>query len=307
MAQALALRVVPSSERPVMAARIREAATRALSLNPREGLALAARVSLEPTFMNWSNKDRMLREAMATAPANTPAVLMQRAQFLAAVGRTREALALSERASKGAPLLPWIQARRAQLLMDLSHPDEAERVLRGAEGLWPRDAGLLQMRLMFEVANGRARNLATMADRIANSDEKEFVRSLAAAGGSPASAAAITQAFYARFRRSGGDVLKGEQAFRAASALDERDAAFDVLEAVLSARALANEPTDVVAPLRPAEFDTSALFSTDAAAARRDPRFHSVIQRLGLPAFWRRTVMPDFCKERAASHAGSLC
>src|SRR6185312_17186331 len=104
------LRVSAPGERDAVALRVREAASRALALDPHEGLALAAQVSLEPTFGAWRSKNQALMRALALAPPDTPAVLVQRAQFLAAVGRTREATALMARAAATAPLLPWIQA-----------------------------------------------------------------------------------------------------------------------------------------------------------------------------------------------------
>lgn len=307
MAQVLSLRVSAPDERAAVALRVREAASKALALDPHEGLALAAQVSLEPTFGAWLRKDDALTRAQALAPPDTPAVLVQRAQFLAAVGRTREATAVMERAANAAPLLPWIQAGRVQLLVDSQRLDEAERVANRALGLWPQDPQLWLARFWLKIASGRpadalamATNRAAWPDGMSAADlglAADVAR--AARDRSPAAMDAVLAAY--RRRLDSGAAEAGGPAIRAALALGRTEAALDFAERLFAGRAAADGAAGVVAPLRPGERDTAPLFSAPGRPLWADARFARLMRQSGLAGFWRARGAPDFCREAVAA------
>ena len=307
MAQVLSLRVSAPDERPAVALRVREAASKALALDPHEGLALAAQVSLEPTFGAWLRKDQTLTRAEALAPPDTPAVLVQRAQFLAAVGRTREATALMERAAAAAPLLPWIQAGRVQLLVDSQRLDEAERVSDRALGLWPQDPQLWFARFWLKMASGRAPDaLAMTADRAAWPDgvsaaDMDLAADVARAvrDRSPAGTDTVLATYRRRLDR--GAIEAGGPAIRAALALGRTQAALDFAERSSTASEAADGAAGVVGPRRPGERDTAPLFSAPARQLWADPRFATLVRGSGLAGFWQARGAPDFCREAAAA------
>jgi DNA-binding winged helix-turn-helix (wHTH) protein/tetratricopeptide (TPR) repeat protein len=314
MAQVLSLRVSAPDERAAVALRVREAASKALALDPHEGLALAAQVSLEPTFGAWLPKDQALTRALALAPPDTPAVLVQRAQFLAAVGRTREATAIMERAATAAPLLPWIQAGRVQLLVDSQQLDEAERVANRALGLWPQDPQLWLARFWLKIASGRSADALAMATNRGAWPDGMSVADLglaadvarAARDRSPAGIDAVLTTY--RRRLDSGATEAGGPAIRAALALDRTQTALDFAERLFAGGAAADGAAVMVAPLRPGERDTAPLFSATARRLWADARFATLMQRSGLADFWQARGAPDFCREvvAAASCAGLI-
>ncbi|WP_293898708.1 winged helix-turn-helix domain-containing protein [Phenylobacterium sp.] len=303
MAQVLSLRTTAPTERAAVTLRIREAATRALALDPHEGLALAAQVSLEPTFGAWSHKDEALRRALQLAPTDTPAVLVQRAQFLAAVGRMREATALMERAAAAAPLLPWIQAGRVQLLADSQQLDAAECVAARAASLWPRDPQLWRARFWLKIDSGRTSEALAMATDPALWPDSALAADMAMAAHladavrsrSPAAGDAVLAAYRGAMERRAPDAPG--QAMRAALALGRPQAALALAERLFAGPGSPDAAGALIGPQRPGERDTAPLFSAAARPLWSDARFTSLMQASGLAAYWRATRKPDFCRE----------
>jgi DNA-binding winged helix-turn-helix (wHTH) protein/tetratricopeptide (TPR) repeat protein len=306
MAQVLTLKVSVPDERPAIMLRVQEAASKALALDRHEGLALAAQVSIEPTFGVWARKDQALARAQTLAPPDTPALLVQRAQFLAAIGRTREATALMEHAAAVAPLLPWIQAARVQLLVDSQRLDEAERVANRALSLWPQDPQVWLARFWLKIASGRASDAVTIAaNRTAWPDgasaaDMGLAADLARAVGdrSVAGADAVLATYRRRLDRGGPDA--GGPAIRAALALGRPQAALDFAEHAFVESAAADSAAPVIGPQRPGEPDTAVLFSAPARQLWADRRFATLMRRSGLVGYWKARGGPDFCSDPAA-------
>lgn len=308
MGQVRSLAHTPLAGQPAVVLRIRDAAARALALDHHEALATAALASLEPTFGNWPNKDAVLSQALASARGNRTAVLFQRAQFLGAVGRTREALTLVEQASAMSPLLPWIQAVRIDLLATEGRLEDADRVAARAENLWPRDHRIWLTRYFLKLFNGRAGEALGMATNRAGWPEQgrpeDFALAAQAAqafvSGSPATVDAVVAALARHLAVEPG---YAEQAIRIAAALGRTEPAFAFVDqAYLRARSpWAPSRFDYTIGFHgPGERNTAPLFAASSSRLWSDPRFMPAMERMGLAAYWRQSVPPDFCARVAA-------
>ena len=141
-----------------------EAADRALALDPRQGRAIAARIALTPTFGHWAQKDALLRQGARQAAAETAPLVFQRAQYLASVGRSGEALEQIDRLDAISPLLPWIQSLRAHLLAAQGRPGAAQQVADRASALWPRDRLTWFTRFDLALFGGRPRDALALGE-----------------------------------------------------------------------------------------------------------------------------------------------
>ena len=144
--------------------RAEEAARRGLAIDPHEGRSIAALVSLRPTFRHWAEKDAQLNHAFAQAVPQTPPLMFQRAQFLASVGRTNEALELTEKLVAISPLLPWIQSLHVNLLAARGRLEDAQLVADHAASLWPRDRLTWFTRCDLALYGGRPGDAVAMTE-----------------------------------------------------------------------------------------------------------------------------------------------
>ena len=305
MAYVLSFAQTPMSEQATVALRVREAEAQALRLNPHEGHAQAALVSLEPTFLNWRRKDAVLSHALALAPHDTPPLMYQQVQFLTNVGRTGEALALVERLSAIAPLIPWIEATRVDLLVANGRLDEAERVAAHNGQLWPRDRQVWFSRFLLDALNGNPeRALAMTADKAdwptqTTAQEIALARRVAEAfaTGSASQAAAVLDAYRALAAQGQG---YAEMAIPIAAALGRPDEAMHFARRLYLLPTPAG-PSSLLTPrigyARPEERSTAVLFLSPANRVWSDPGFLPLMSQLGLVDYWRATRSPDLCRE----------
>ncbi|HJR11983.1 MAG TPA: hypothetical protein VJ823_11310 [Rhodanobacteraceae bacterium] len=99
-----------------------ESARRALLLNPDTALAYVAQGMVYSNQMRWADADRALRHALMLAPGDAEA-LNQYAQFLDAVGQLQPALNVLDRALQSDPLSGTSGAIRVQLRLFLHRID----------------------------------------------------------------------------------------------------------------------------------------------------------------------------------------
>ena len=301
----------PAGDQATVVLRIRDAAARAFALDPHEALATAALVSLDPTFGYWAAKDAALRAALATAHGNRTAVLFQHAQFLAAVGRTAEALDVTEEAAALSPLLPWIQAMRIDLLATTGRLEAADEAAARAARLWPRDPRLWLVRFDLKAFSGRSVEAAAMAaDRTTwpvGLDAADLTRAAAAAhalaSGLPRDADAVLAAGRAAVDR---DPSTAEQAIRVAAGLGRADAAIALITRVYrpgTAVAVPSRFDYVIGRIAPGERNTIGLFVAPTVRLAADPRFMAAVGATGLADYWRRSRAPDLCAAAAAACA----
>ncbi len=299
-------------ERGPIVARVRDAASRALAIDPRETRSAAALASLVPTFGNWRAKAEVLDRAQQRARPDSGPLAYQRLQFLFAIGHTQQALALAETLVKASPLVPWIQAARIDLLATQGRLEEADRAADAALAIWPRDRLIWFTRFDLFAAAGQPRRALAMATdrsgwpRDTGAGEIELAARTVKAGLSRDSAA-IDSVLRTHMARVGLGEGPAERAIRAASALGR-----PTLALALAERLYARPPgADTGGAMLPyiglrsdSERQTALLYFPVMQALWLQPGFMPLMQRIGLFDHWRSAGAPDMC---AAPGVAPIC
>lgn len=303
MGYVLSLPFTEPSAREAVAARAREAAGHAQSIDRREGRSLAALVSLQPTYRAWDAKHRALTRALAQSRPGAAPLQFQNIQFLMATGRTTDALTQVEALAAASPLVPWIQSARANLLAAAGRPDDAERVAAWAAKVWPRDRLTWFTRFYLLAYSGKpAAALALAADATSwptGTDREEVRDALLTAQALASRTPAAVDAAMARWRlRALLGQGNAEQGLRAAAALDQPADAMAFARALYGG-GLPHTPRSVMLARigleAPDERDTAVLFLPPVVTLWASPAFAEIAAQTGLPGYWRRTGLPDLC------------
>ena len=247
----------------------RAAALRALEIEPSLAEAKVA-LGYVAHYHDWAfvETERIYREAIAAAP-EYPTGHLFLANLLASLGRFDEALASVRRGLETDPLSLILHASLGFAPYFAGRPEEAAA---GYAKTLELDPAFLPARFYLGcslLALGRAREAV---------DELE--RAVAISGGDTWTRTALAGALAAAGRRSDAEALLEELASGTAyvpsfdvaaarAALGQTDAAFEALERALAERS---------------HWMTFVRFEPRLASLRGDPRFASVVARVGFPA-----------------------
>jgi DNA-binding winged helix-turn-helix (wHTH) protein/tetratricopeptide (TPR) repeat protein len=295
--------MAPLVQRPSLKSRSRDAARRALAIDPGNGDAIAANAMEVPLFGNWMTYERTWRRAAIRAPRH-PVVNVAIASLHSAVGRFRAALGYVERALEAEPTAMRLRQFRATLLWDTGRIEEAETAFEEAFRLWPRNYAIWFSRYYFLAYNGRAQEALAMIHDSAtrpigipdwNFEATELQGKALANPTRAAVDAAITATL--SLAKRGVGFAEGGIAF--AGALGRTDTAFTIMDAyyfdrgfTLGEQRYSKEQGMYAAPR---ERHTYFLFAPRTAPLRRDRRFAPLIETLGLNAYWRGSgTLPDY-------------
>jgi DNA-binding winged helix-turn-helix (wHTH) protein/tetratricopeptide (TPR) repeat protein len=277
------------------------AARAALAVDPDEPNARLALVTLQRSTLDLASNEDRLREILAAAPNNI-AVMGSLWSLLQSAGRSRDALALVERANVVEPLAASCHYPKAQLLWILGRIAEADRVIDRAMQYWPEHDGVRFARFTIYAYTGRPRAALAMLD-----DKTRPIYPPAAASLWRVSLAALDQrspASIAAARRANLEAAKQNpgltnQAVLVLSALGELDAAFDIANRLLLFRRPV-EPRPQPGSAKPPVKSTSWrfapwLFTPPAEPMQADPRFTALCDGIGLTEYWaKRGIKPDY-------------
>jgi TolB-like protein/tetratricopeptide (TPR) repeat protein len=275
---------------PDQAAQLRAEATRearvALSLDPKSPDAFVALSLLRPVH-DYASREKLLDQALAASPA-WPAALQFKASFLGSVGRFREALSFSQRASAADP--DSIAYSPFGALLDTGDVAGARAEFDRLAAIWPESAELWFARIGLNAAEGRydktlvhVRDAAAAPKLMLKSDVELFgTVAEAQMTRSPAAIQTARRALLAndiRFQT----MLPGR--ITSLASLGLVDDAFDLLNRYQRDKMSAwDSPSFLLVP--------------NAAPLQRDPRFMPLMARLGLVDYWRATgKWPDFCSQ----------
>lgn len=294
-AQAVRTDTVPAVDAPAALREAEAAATAALERDSRQPHGLLAEVILQRPVLDFAETEQRLRAVLGRDPRNLEAMRLLW-NLKQCVGRSREALALVQRALTAAPLAASANFPHAQLLWIVGRVPEADRVIERALHYWPGHRWVRFARFTILAYTDRPRAALAMLER-EELRPQNFTREGIAlwrinlAALEQRSPSTVGAALDASLKAARGNLQLASQAVSALSALGEVDAAFEVANALFA----------VGASERPARAKSTAwrfapwLFTPPVAAMRADPRFGAVCDAAGLTDYWAgRGVQPDY-------------
>jgi DNA-binding winged helix-turn-helix (wHTH) protein len=295
-----------TTEARTMVARTREAARRAMAIEPGNPPALVALDLLKPPFGRWAEQEKLARAILATHPREPSACGMLRSTLLS-VGRFREAADL--------PVDNWTETlgpgpsySRVVMLWGANRLDAADKAMDEAFRLFPTHFAVWFTRYYLLLYTNRAGQALAMGE-----DRNgwptgipewnfEMINTVARAiiSGRKADVDAAMTANMAAAHKGAG---YAENTVQFASTLGRIDDAFAVLDAYYFGRGF--ETGDIrFAPeqrvyTRQNYRRTRMLFLPSMTAVRADPRFGKLMTELGLAQYWKQAgVLPDYQRYR---------
>lgn len=279
------------------------AARATLAIDPRDPYAQLAQIVIEQSMLDFAATEDRLRNVLAHAPHNLSA-MRQLWAFLQCAGRSREALALIERALAVEPLAAGNHYPRAQLLWILGRTPEADRVIDKALQYWPSHRWVRYARFSIFAYTGRPRAALAMLESDETRPQSYSPTAIALWRVSLAALDQRTPASIAAARKANLEAAKQDlglsnQAASVMSALGEIDAAFEIADALFAV----HRPRDLYPQTganRPAVKSTAWrfapwLFTPPTAPMRADPRFKAICDEIGLTDYWaKRGIRPDY-------------
>lgn len=272
------------------------AARAALALEPTESNARLALTVIERPTLDFASTEDRLRDILRTDPQNT-AAMRQLWNMLQCVGRSRDALALVERAIAVQPLGAANHFPRAQLLWIVGRNAEADRVIDQALQYWPTHWWVRFARFTILAFTDRPRAALAMLENPDTAPQEYSPEEIALWRVSltaldqrtPASIAAARSANLDAAMR---DPQRSAQAVLALSALGETDAAYEIVNALFVVPSTGSSGP----PARSTAWRFSPwLFTPPTATLRRDSRFIPLCDEIGLTDYWtKRGIKPDY-------------
>ena len=292
----------PFRDRAMVIARTREAATRALTLDPRSSEARLAELLIQPAYGAFVETEAAAGRVGSTPGGDGPGMFVGR--FMRSVGRAREAAELSERAYRLNAFDPLYVNLYALSIMAVGCVAESVKVLEGVVARAPEMSfGVANLMRAYAFAGdwaGVDRLLDPAADRSFREFEAgvPFIRAKQSA--SEQAIGVVRQDLKDRVAKTGClDVARMVYAAH----LGLTDLVYQLAEgAHLGPR---GDDTDIMGP---DAYATGMLFWEIMPEIRRDPRFVTLCARLGLVDYWLETdKWPDCVDERLPYDFRAAC
>ena len=297
-ALALQMQMVASDDLGEVATayRVRSAARRALSLNPRQREARVALGLLPSWFGRWAEKERAILGLLEDYP-EFPALTSHYGNFLAQVARFDEAVAMQERTISKWPFMPDLPNQLIGAFCGAGRLVEAEALSEKALRRWPRHPVVWHTRMSLLTYSGRANAALTFAADPAKHPRgiDQAISAIVAAARALAyrRAADAEAAVTANLQWVRDDIRNTPAALPLFTALGERDRGFDLFHAYLFR----------LGPLAPdanpltlySAVHTDSLFHPYSRTLWPDPRFAAITRKAGLDAYWKSIgFVPEF-------------
>ncbi len=275
----------------------------AFAADPKQPNALLARLLLERGPNDWAWSEDRLRQVLAIDARNGFA-LGHLIFLLQGAGRLRLSYELNERAIAIDPLRPAPQYRKALKLWIFGRLHESDQVIERAMTLWPKHPWVWNARFLILAFTNRPHaaldmidDSLTRPDTITPGRMAQWRPTLAAfENPSPALISRARKANLAAARQSPGQAAYGVMAL---SALEEMDAAYDIVNGLLLKRGnvIPRQLNDVknLIVTDASWRNTQWLSTPPLARFRTDARYAALCDDIGLTAYWRtRGVKPDY-------------
>jgi adenylate cyclase len=305
-------------EQTALIARARDAALRAVLLDPHLALGEAMLARVEPEW-NWETRRQHYQRALALAPHDLR-VLSFWNDFLGRAGRDRDSQRVVEQSLQLDPLSEGAQRAVVGQLLDARDPEGA---MRAAERLTTQNeaAAILWVEILSDRENANdlagarraqrelERHLPAIARNQGWSQQQENLmmaenhRDIALLEHGPPSEAELkrnAEAYYERV--TGSTVGQGCVAdmIPVVASNDRPDLAWRMIETLYLQKGYVGTTDTCNRPVYFArEAATWPLFATGTEQERRDPRIWRTFDAVGLTRYWRNSNQwPDFCGDR---------
>jgi len=287
---------------PGVAMRARAAVARATEVDPHNPYAMAALATLQPQVGNWRRREAILRSGLP-GHADNDILLQQLGFLLGQVGRYREGAVLLDRAVR-LPPAPNILYVHVVMLWGAERLEEVDQALERALALFPTHFALWFARFYTFLFTGRPRQAAQWCENVQGRPttipENEFAIIEGVAGAMVSRRPDdIERALAASFAAAHHGSGHAENCIQHACGLGNVDMAFTVADALYFGRGF--DPGEIRFNAEAATYTrysdrrTYFLFLPHMAAMRADPRFDTLMERLGLNRYWTESgVAPDF-------------
>jgi len=289
IAAAFSLNSAPASQQEALRKQAKDAAARALEIDPRATDAFMALVNLEPRDA-FAARESHLVEGLRRNDTNS-SLLATYADLLSEVGRLDEALSNFKRSAALDPVSVFKAQALAMAEFNVGEIASARRRIESLSDAWPEDTSVSTTRLWIALFGGNEDEALSMIETpqppggssVFGSSTPEKLacwKTAVTALKSGAESVRLDGAKSIAECRS-RNLLPGNTSLMLLAALGDIDDAF-----------IAAQDQLVAGKLR---YDI--LYSSATAAMRVDPRFAALAKDAGLVVYWRSSgYLPDFCK-----------
>jgi DNA-binding winged helix-turn-helix (wHTH) protein/Tfp pilus assembly protein PilF len=293
----------PPEDAQPLALRAREAARRALAIDPDNADAQAALAALHPVYRHWLDADAAVTAVLARHPDNFSVNRIARELYIH-VGRLERAQACVSKALALDPQWPKLVVSMVISNWALGRLDQADGWMAQAAAQWPRHYSVWFTRQRLLSYTGRASLALAMIEDLANRPvgvpewnfEQCRLESLALKTRAPSDVAAAARGYRDVARRGVGFAANAVQFLGEFGLVDE---AFQLLNALFA---------DPAAPAGGHRYSTEQgqfasssaretwfLWTPMCARLRADARMLPLLQDLGLLEYWQRTGSRPDC------------
>lgn len=297
LVSSLVSQIVEAEKIPRYVGQAEKAARQALAIDKKEPNALLAMFELQGSTLDWSTRDRRLRDILATDPNNIIAI-SELTLLTQGTGMCRESWEWNERAIALEPLSLEFLGRRALKLWILGRTAEADKVADQLLALNPKNGWAWFVRFHLFVYTGRVRAARAMLDSEPTMGGRKplaLVWNAALPAMEQRSSATIAKARDACIEGAKMAAQAAGPAVQIMASLGDLDTAFDIAYGLLLAKGQVVQQEAPDASTAWWRLSTQWLFTPAAAPLFPDPRFLPLCEGIGLTEYWRkRGEKPDY-------------
>ncbi len=273
--------------------RMRDAANRALALDPNEMRAHIALLTQSSVYGNWGRFETTLKDLSRIQ--EHALVMGMLGALLQEVGRFQESLTCYEKANRDLLINPVGHMKYVVGLWASGQEEAADTALASVSRRFPRHPSIWPTAVRLKLFGPHPADALPLLDskrsEAAGRDplEIEAIRLTAEAlsGGAESKHAAAVSASQV-LARSGKSPWMALCCLASLAALDD---SFQLLEGMFFGK----EPYSALKPTHPSAFATNLLFFPPMRSLWIDPRFDTLTARIGLESYWQQSgSQPDY-------------
>jgi DNA-binding winged helix-turn-helix (wHTH) protein len=278
-----------------------QASGRALKLDAREPNALYTQALMRGTLIDWMAMEKAVRHVLTIEPSH-PHALDYLIAMLQAAGYVQESWEHNERAIAFDALRPTPQYRKALKLWIVGRPDMADEQAALCMSNWPLINNVRNARLVVAAFTGRLQAASLLLDdpgtaRLMLSANGIGMWKLGLAALDTRARQDVQRAREACLAAAPLGAGLGAHAVMLLSALDEVDAAYQIVDGLMLRRGQMVTRGNALATGYEAHVSwrsTQWLFTPATRSLRADRRFASLCDAIGITDYWKqRGALPD--------------